>query len=145
MIVRQAWKGPLLRTATDSGKGHDVARPGGTEIVDEVQWCHVVSFTCQITSCDEDVGCRGRNLEIAMTIQRTRRPSMIRRESDEAGPLRQSTVQEHRNIVIEQLHRMSRVPRVFGWSTQPCTKLSVPLLGSRDVMFEGLNIKSRGM
>ena len=67
---------------------------------------------------------------IAMIIQRRRRPNTVKRESDEAGTLRHSTVHEQRNIVIRQLQRISRVPRVLGWSTQPNTKASVPLLGS---------------
>lgn len=80
---------------------------------------------------------------IAMIIQRTRRPNTTIRESEDAGTLRQSTVQEHRNMVMRQLQRMSSVPRVFGWSTQPSTKASVPLSGSRDELFEGLSVKFR--
>ena len=47
-------------------------------------------------------------------------------------------------MVMRQLQRMSSVPRVFGWSTQPSTKASVPLFGSRDEVFEGLNVRLRG-
>lgn len=80
---------------------------------------------------------------IAMTIQRRRRPNTVKRESDEAGTFRHSTVQEHRNMVIRQLQMISRVPRVFGWPTQPIMNLSVPLLGSGDELFEGPSVKPR--
>lgn len=46
-------------------------------------------------------------------------------------------------MVIRQLQMISRVPRVFGWPTQPIMNLSVPLLGSGDELFEGPSVKPR--
>ena len=63
-IVRQTWKGSLLRTTADSGKSHDVAGPRRTEVVDEVKWGHVVWPACHLTTCDQDVGRRGGDVEL---------------------------------------------------------------------------------
>ena len=47
-------------------------------------------------------------------------------------------------MVMRQLQRMSSVPRVFGWPTQPSMKASVPLFGSGEEVFEGLNVEFQG-